>query len=61
MLHHFVRVEIAWQTVFNALNSRKNGQSILCDTHLGPPSSSIKVKSKRMVNNRKGVSQPKLN
>jgi hypothetical protein len=23
----------------NSLNRRKNGQSIVCDTHLGPPSS----------------------
>ena len=61
---HFVQEGIARQTVYNALNRRKNGQSILCDTHLGPPSSwasSMKVKLKRLVNNRKGVSQPKLN
>jgi hypothetical protein len=34
----FVQEEIDWQTGYNALNRRKNGQSILCDTHLGPPS-----------------------
>jgi hypothetical protein len=47
---------IAWQTVYNDLNRCKNGQSILCDTHLGSLSSwtsSMKVKLKRLVNNRK--------
>jgi membrane peptidoglycan carboxypeptidase len=37
---------------------------LLCDTHLNPPSSwtsSMKVKLKRLVNSRKGVSQSKLN
>jgi hypothetical protein len=37
--------------VYNDLNS-KNGESILCDTHLGLPSSwvsSMKVKLKRLV------------
>jgi hypothetical protein len=29
---------MAWQTVYNDLKRCKNGQSILCDTHLGPPS-----------------------
>jgi hypothetical protein len=38
VVDHFVREGIAWQTVYNVLNPRKNGQSILCDTHLGPPS-----------------------
>ena len=63
MVDHFLQEGIAWQTVYNALNPYKNGQSILCDTHLGPPSSwtpSMKVKLKRLVNNRKGVTQPKL-
>jgi hypothetical protein len=53
---------IAWQTVYSALNIRKNGQSILCDTHLGPPSSwitHINEKLKKLVNHRKGVSQRK--
>ena len=62
VVDHFVREGIAWQTVYNDLNSCKNGQSILCDTHLGPPSSwtsSMMVKLKRLVNNRKGVSQSK--
>ena len=48
---------------YNALNRRKNGQSILCGTHLRPPSpwiTSINEKLKRLVNHRKGVSQPKL-
>jgi hypothetical protein len=36
---HFVREGIARQTVYNALNQRKNVQSILCDTHIRPPSS----------------------
>jgi hypothetical protein len=60
---HFVREGITRRTVYNALNRRENGQSILCDTHLGPPSSwtsSMKVKLKRLVNNRNRVSQPKL-
>ena len=60
----FVQEGIAWQTGYNAYNRRKNGQSILCDTHLGPPSSwtsSMNVKLRRLVNNRKIVSQPKLN
>ena len=46
-----------------ALNRRKNGQSILEDPRPGRPSSwtpSKKVKLKRLVNNRKGVSQRKL-
>ena len=63
VVDHFVREGIAWQTVYNDLNSCKNGQSILCDTHLGPPSSwtsSMNEKLKRVVNNRKGVSQPTL-
>ena len=62
VIDHFVWEGIAWQTVYNDLNSCKNGQSILCDTHLGPPSSwapSMKVELKRLVNNRKGVSQSK--
>ncbi len=62
VVDHFVWEGIAWQTVYSDLNSCKNGQSILCDTHLGPPSSrtsSMKVKLKRLLNNRKGVSQSK--
>ena len=39
VIDHFVMEGIARQTVYNALNRRKNGQSIPCDTHLGPPSS----------------------
>jgi hypothetical protein len=49
VVDHFVQEGIAWQTVNNDLNRCKNGQSILCDTHLGPPSSwtfSVKVKLK---------------
>ena len=64
VVYHFVHEEIAWQTIYNDLNRCKNGQSILCDTHLGPPTSwtsSLKVKLKRLVKNRKGSSQPKLN
>jgi hypothetical protein len=60
----FVREEIARRTVYNALNRRKNGQSILCDTYLGPPSSwtfSLKLKLKRLINIRKMGSKPKLN
>jgi predicted HTH transcriptional regulator len=48
---------------YNDLNRCKNGQSILFDTHLGSPSSwksSMRAKLKRLVNNRKGVTQPKL-
>ena len=63
MVDHFVREGIARQTVYNALNRRKNGQSILEDPRPGRPSlwtSSMKVKLKRLVNHRKGVSQRKL-
>ena len=59
VVDHFVREGIAWQKVYNALNRRKNGQSVLC-----PPlswTSSMNVKFKRLVNNQIGVSQPKLN
>jgi hypothetical protein len=61
VVDHFVRTGIPRQTVYNALNRRKNGQSILEDTRPGRPSSwtpSMKAKLKRLINNRKGVSQP---
>ena len=61
MVDHFVWEGIAWQTVYNDLNRCKNDQSILCDTHLGPPTSSMKVKLKRLANHRKGMRQHKLN
>jgi hypothetical protein len=63
VVDHFVQEGIAQRTVYNALNRRKNGQSILEDTRPGRPSSwtpSMKVKLKRLVNHRKGVSQIKL-
>ena len=63
VVDHFVQEGIARQTVYNALNRRKNGQSILEVTRSGRPSSwtpSMKVKLKRLVNHRKGVSQRKL-
>ena len=63
MVDHFVREGIARRTIYNALNRRKNGQSILEVTRFGRPSSwtsSMKVKLKRLVNHRKGVSQRKL-
>ena len=63
-MDHLVQEGIAWQTGYNALNRRKNGQSVLCDTHLDPPprwTSYIKLKLKRLDNHRKEVSQPKLN
>ena len=63
VVDHFVREGIARRTVYNALNRRKNGQSILEVTRSGRPSSwtsSMKVKLKRLVNHRKGVSQRKL-
>ena len=57
VVDHFVWEGIAWQTVYNDLNRCKNGQSILCDTHLGPPSSwGSSMKLKRLLNNRKKVS-----
>ena len=59
MADHFVQEGIAHQTGYNALNRRKNGQSILEVTRSGRPSSwisSMKVKLKRLVNHRKGVS-----
>jgi len=37
VVDHLVREEFDRRTVFNALNRRKNGQSILCDIYLGPP------------------------
>jgi hypothetical protein len=43
VVDHFVHEGIAWQTIYNALNRRKNGQSILCDTHLGPRRISIPI------------------
>jgi hypothetical protein len=52
------------QSLRKGRNRRKNGKLILCDTHLGPPSSwtfSMNEKLKRLVNNLKGSSQPKLN
>ncbi len=39
MVNRFVREGIPRQTVYNALNRRKNGQSIVCSTHIGSPSS----------------------
>jgi hypothetical protein len=39
VVDHFVREGIARRTVYNALNRRKNDQSILSYTHFGPPSS----------------------
>jgi transposase len=63
VVDHFVNEGIARQTVYNAKNRRENGQSILEDTRPGRPSSwtsSMKAKLKRLVNNRKGVSQRKL-
>jgi hypothetical protein len=64
VVDHFVQEGIARKTVYNDLNRCKNGQLIVCDTRIGPPSfwtSSMKVKFKRLVNHRKGVSQSKLN
>ena len=63
VVHHFVQEGIARKTVYNVLNRRKNGQPILEDKRPGRPSSwtsSMKGKLKRLVNNRKGVSQRKL-
>ena len=63
VVDHFVQEGIARQTVYIAFNRRKNGQSILLDTYLGPPSSwrsSMNEKLKRLVNHRKGVSHSKL-
>ena len=63
VVDQFVREGIARRTVYYALNRRKNGQSILEVTRSGRPSqwtSSMKIKLKRLVNNRKGVSQRKL-
>ena len=62
MVDHFVKEGISRQTVYNNLNRRKNGQPILEDKSPGRPSSwtsSMKAKLKRLVNNRKGVSQRK--
>ena len=53
---HFVKEGIARQTVFNALNRPKHGQSILEENHPpGRPSSwtsPIKGKLKRLVSNQ---------
>ena len=59
MVDHFVSEGIARRTVYNTLNR----QSILENTRSGRSSSwtsSLKVKLKRLVNHRKGVSQRKL-
>ena len=56
VVDHFVREGIARRTVYNALK-------LLEVTRSGRPSSwtpSMKVKLKRLVNHRKGVSQRKL-
>ena len=37
MVDHFPQEGIPRQTVYNALNRRKNGQTIVRDTHHGPP------------------------
>ncbi len=61
VVDHFVQEGIARKTIYNALNRRKNGQSILEETRPGRPSSwtsSMKGKLKRLAN--KGVSQRKL-
>jgi len=53
MVDHFVQEGIAHNTVFNALNRRKNGQPILGEKRSGRPSSwtsSMKAKLKRLVN-----------
>ena len=63
IVSHFVKEGIARKTVYNALNRRKNGQSILEENRPGRLSSwtsSMKGKLKRLVNNRKGVSQRRL-
>ena len=63
MVDHFVQEGLAPNTVYNALNRRKNGQPILEEKRPGCPSSwtsSMNTKLKRLVNNRKGVSQLKL-
>jgi hypothetical protein len=63
VVDHFAKEGIARRTVYNGLNRRKNGQSILEDTRPGRPSSwtpSMKVNLKRLVDHRKGVSQSKL-
>ena len=38
VVNRFVREGIAWQTVNNDLNRCKDGESIVCDASLGPPS-----------------------
>ena len=63
VVDHFVKEGIARQTVYNALNRRKNGQPILEEKRLGRPSSwasSLKAKLKRLVNNRKEANQRNL-
>ena len=60
---HFVKKGIARQTVYNASNLRKNSKLISHKNHPVRPSSwmsSMKGKLKRLVNNRKGVYQPRL-
>ncbi len=47
MVNRFVREGIAWQTVNNDINRCKDGELIVCDAYLGPPSfwtSSMKAK-----------------
>jgi len=57
-----VQEGIARKKFYNALNRRKNDQSILEEKRPGRPSSwtsFMKAMLKRLVNNRKGVSQLK--
>ena len=50
MVDHFEREGITRQTVYNALNRRKNGQSILEVTRSGRPSAGSKGQKNGAVN-----------
>ena len=63
VVDHFVKEGIFRQTVYNALNQRQNGQSMLEEYRPGRSSSwasHIKAKLMRLVNDRIGVSQRRL-
>ena len=58
---HFLKEGIARQTVYKVLNRRKNGQSILEENRsLSPWAPPMKGKLKRLLNNRKRVSQQRV-
>ena len=63
VVNHFVKAGIAQRTVYNTLDRRNKGISTSEAKRPGRPlsfNSSMNSKLKRLVNNRKGVSQNRL-